>query len=224
MPSSTPKVICEHTDRRHSGLGLCKSCYNRDYRRRHLAELKSYAARYRNSHREKAKSYCKSYYKENREEFIKQACDYSRKNRKECNARKRAWAMKNREKRRLYQKRWRAKPHLAGVIRLRIGDSFRQRIKKVLFKNGKSATTLKLLGCSVEDFRIYLESKFEPGMTWENYGSAWHIDHIMPCAIFDLSRPEHQKRCFHFSNMQPLFREENQAKRDKVLSDQFNLL
>ena len=42
----------------------------------------------------------------------------------------------------------------------------------------------------------------------------WHIDHIVSCWRFDLTDPEQQKQCFHFSNMQPLWREENMAKRD----------
>lgn len=83
---------------------------------------------------------------------------------------------------------------------------------------------IKLIGCSIEDFWIYLESKFEPGMTRENYGKVWHIDHIMPCAIFDLTKPEHQKRCFHFSNLQPLFAEDNRRKSDKIVTNQFQLL
>jgi hypothetical protein len=52
----------------------------------------------------------------------------------------------------------------------------------------------------------------------------WHIDHIMPCAIFDLTRPEHQKRCFHFSNLQPMFASKNLKKHAKVITNQFNLL
>lgn len=63
---------------------------------------------------------------------------------------------------------------------------------------------MKLLGCSVESFWLYLESQFESGMTRENYGTAWEVDHILPCALFDLSKPDHQARCFHFSNLQPL--------------------
>jgi hypothetical protein len=79
----------------------------------------------------------------------------------------------------------------------------------------KSARASELLGCSLTDFKIYLESKFEVGMTWQNYGKhGWHIDHIMPLAIFDLSKPEHQKRAYHFSNMQPLWAAENLSKSD----------
>jgi hypothetical protein len=89
----------------------------------------------------------------------------------------------------------------------------------------KSGMVEPLLGCSVESFRLYLESKFEPDMTWENYGlKGWQIDHIMPMAIFDLTKQEHRKRCFHFSNLQPLWAKENRAKGAKVLDPQFRLI
>jgi hypothetical protein len=100
----------------------------------------------------------------------------------------------------------------------------RSRLSMMLRYKWKSGSTLTLLGCSFDDFVIYLESKFEVGMTGENYGTVWHVDHIMPCAIFDLTKPEHQRRCFHFSNLQPLFASDNLRKGAKIQTNQFNLL
>lgn len=80
----------------------------------------------------------------------------------------------------------------------------------------KSASTIKLLGCTITSFMRYLESHFQPGMSWTNYGVKWQIDHELPCAMFDLRNPEHQKACFHFSNLAPLWTEDNQRKSDKV--------
>jgi hypothetical protein len=133
----------------------------------------------------------------------------------------------NREKNRKAQSKrtiW-VRERRRNDIAFRIELNLRRRIHYVVRGKDKSESTRKLLGCSIPDFKIYIESKFEPGMSWENYGrEGWHIDHIMPCAIFDLSKPEHRKRCFHFSNLQPLWAEENRSKHDKVVSDQFNLL
>lgn len=67
-------------------------------------------------------------------------------------------------------------------FRMRVNLS--TRIRQALNGNSRSASTMKLVGCSLVDFRIYIETRFEPGMTWENYGRVWHVDHIMPCAIF----------------------------------------
>jgi hypothetical protein len=76
---------------------------------------------------------------------------------------------------------------------------------------------MKLIGCSCSELKSHIESLWLPGMTWENkayYG--WHIDHIMPCASFDLSKPEEQKKCFHFLNLQPLWWIDNLKKTSRT--------
>lgn len=83
-------------------------------------------------------------------------------------------------------------------------------------KSWKFAKTFEFIGCPVSGLRGHLESLFRPGMTWENYGPVWHIDHIRPCASFDLSDVEQQKVCFHWTNLQPLFTMENIMKGAKV--------
>lgn len=83
------------------------------------------------------------------------------------------------------------------------------------FVSGKSRRAIKtLLGCSFEGLISRFQSLFVPGMSVENYGSVWHVDHIKPCAKFDLTDPEQQKACFHFSNLQPLFALDNLRKSD----------
>jgi hypothetical protein len=73
----------------------------------------------------------------------------------------------------------------------------------------------KLVGCSSNHLKTHLEAQWEPGMTWANYGiHGWHIDHIRPCASFDLTDPEQQRECFHYTNLQPLWAAENIKKRD----------
>ena len=73
---------------------------------------------------------------------------------------------------------------------------------------------MELTGCSKNDLLKHLESKFTEGMTFENYGE-WHIDHIRPCASFNLEDPEEQKKCFHWTNLQPLWALDNIRKGDK---------
>ena len=77
----------------------------------------------------------------------------------------------------------------------------------------KKFHTFDLIGCSPAFLRGYIEAKFQPGMNWDNYGpDGWHIDHIRPCASFDLTDPEQQKECFHYTNLQPLWASENISK------------
>ena len=78
----------------------------------------------------------------------------------------------------------------------------------------KTSSTRELLGSSVAYVRKHLESQFVDGMSWDNHGE-WHIDHIRPCASFDLSDPEQQKECFNYKNLQPLWAKDNLSKGDR---------
>ncbi len=111
----------------------------------------------------------------------------------------------------------RQKARRANDVAYRLKCRLKGRIRSAVKRASglKAKKSMDLLGCTMPDFLIYIESKFDVGMSWQNYG-LWEIDHIMPCALFDLSKPEHQKRCFHFSNLQPLWRNENRRKCDKM--------
>ena len=101
----------------------------------------------------------------------------------------------------------------------RMMKNLRSRLRDVLKKRGieKSTKTFEFLGAYKEDIWNHLESQFKEGMTRKNYGfKGWHIDHIIPCASFDLSDPEQQKKCFHYTNLQPLWWFENLEKSDKL--------
>jgi hypothetical protein len=81
----------------------------------------------------------------------------------------------------------------------------------------KAYKSMELLGCTIQELRDHLESQFTEGMTWDNMGrGGWHIDHIIPCAFFDLTKPSHQKVCFNWQNLQPLWESDNCAKGDKI--------
>ena len=101
-------------------------------------------------------------------------------------------------------------------INFRISDCLRHRIWKSLKGINKSKSTEKLLGCSIEFLKSYLEIKFTSGMSFSNYGK-WHIDHIKPCSSFDLSKPEEQHKCFNYTNLQPLWAKDNLEKSSKIL-------
>jgi len=97
----------------------------------------------------------------------------------------------------------------------RLSAILRGRLHKALNGNAKAASTLELLGCTAEHARFHIESQFTEGMTWENI----HVDHIQPCASFDLEDPSEQRKCFHYSNLQPLFASDNLRKSDKIVPE-----
>jgi hypothetical protein len=80
----------------------------------------------------------------------------------------------------------------------------------------KSNKTLELTSCTISYLMDYLEAKFTEGMTWQNHGD-WHIDHIKPCCSFNLSDKEEQKKCFHYTNLQPLWAKDNLSKGCKII-------
>ena len=201
---------------------------------------KAAKARYRASHREelraKGRAYNatrkaarKAYYEANRERFreYRIANQVRIKARTEArreiiNAQSRARRAANPEKcrayylanRHLFLARTRAynRRRLASDPAFRLLHNLRGRIRYALKSGSKAAPTRTLIGCTIPEWRTHLESLFKPGMTWENYGAVWEVDHVIPCAKFDFSDPVQQRACFHFSNTQPLFAEENRRK------------
>jgi hypothetical protein len=112
------------------------------------------------------------------------------------------------------RKRERSKERRQTDIDYKIKINLRGRIYKAIKRNSKSESTMVLIGCSIEALKVYLSSMFTEGMNWDNYGK-WHIDHIKPCASFDLTDSVQQKECFHYSNLQPLWAIENIKKSDQ---------
>jgi len=100
----------------------------------------------------------------------------------------------------------------------RLMDSLRGRLNSALRNRNivKLETTIKLVGCPMPELIKYLENKFKPEMSWKNR-EKWHIDHIIPCISFDLSKLEEQRKCFHYTNLQPLWAHENHRKGTKIL-------
>ena len=123
--------------------------------------------------------------------------DYQARNKEKYQAKKLASHKKRRES------------DLAFNLKLRL----RRRLNGAMNATGTkaSASTLSLLGCNPEELKERLAAQFCDGMTFENYGD-WEVDHIRPCASFDLTDPEQQKQCFHYTNLQPLWKKDNCSK------------
>jgi hypothetical protein len=96
-------------------------------------------------------------------------------------------------------------------INYKLAKILRSRLRELVTSDFKSDSALKLVGCSIEYLKFRLESQFEEGMSWDNYGE-WHIDHIRPCISYDLDDEEQQGICFGYKNLQPLWGPDNISK------------
>ena len=155
--------------------------------------------------------YDKKYLIENREKIRLQKQEYIKKNIEKIKAYRIAWSKKNQEKRKIAQTE-----RLKNNINAKIAHNWRSRFKSAMQHN-KRGKSLDFMGCNVEFLKLYLESQFQTGMNWENYGlHGWHIDHIIPVSSFDLTDITQVYKCFHYTNLQPLWAVDNLHKSNKV--------
>lgn len=194
---------------------------------------------------EKSKQYSNNYYQLNKNKIAKRNAKRYQKDKKIHSERRKKYYKKNKEKilkrhelRRInkreelraytktdkYRKRARERRALRvkSDINYKLRCHFSSRILDAIKKNykfgRKHSKTLDLLGCSIQFVKKHLESLWLPGMNWENHAlHGWHIDHIKPCASFDLTDPEQQKICFHYTNLQPLWAIDNIKKGKKTI-------
>lgn len=98
-------------------------------------------------------------------------------------------------------------------INERLANSLRSRLRLAIKNNSKTGSAVRDLGCSVSEFKQHLESRFQEGMSWDNYGiKGWHIDHIEPISKFNLTDIEQVKIACHYTNLQPLWAKDNLSK------------
>lgn len=147
--------------------------------------------------RSKSADHCKQYYETNKKKILSKTTEWRRKNRVTLQAKDRK----------------RYAEDIAYCMKRRLSARLRVAFNRAMVK--KTANTMDLVGCDSDFLLSHIESKFLPGMTWANR-SEWHIDHIKPCASFDLTQKDQQKACFHWSNLQPLWGADNCSKGDKI--------
>jgi len=174
--------------------------YNLKNREKNREKIKEYGKKYRLKNREKIKEY-RLKNKERQKEWRK---EYGLKNKEYLSGLRRGYYLKNREQNIKYQTKYHKYKYQTD-INFRLLKICSSRTLKALKGFDKSASTMKLLGCTSDELRKHIESLFEPWMTWENQGrGGWDIDHIKACFHFNLADPEQQRACFNWSNLQPL--------------------
>lgn len=154
---------------------------------------------YNDANRDSHKEWCKSYYQNN-----KQA----------CKDRAKKWEEKNKDsvvsRKREYQKK---KYNTSIHYRLRV--ILRARLNCILGGKQKAGSAVRDLGCSTEELKKHIESQWEDGMSWDNYGRGkdkWSIDHIIPISLFNLEDEEQLKKACHYTNLKPMWFSDNASK------------
>ena len=166
---------------------------------------------------EKQKEYHQTYYVEHAQEYKDRKKQWRADNPEKEAAARTIYIDKNREKVNKYHREWKSKKRESDA-KYNIKENISRRIRYELctiLKGKKTKRTFEYLGCTVEYLKTYLESKFSGSMTWENYGTVWHIDHIIPCAAWNLTNEFENMCCWNYRNLQPMLASENQSKHDK---------
>jgi hypothetical protein len=203
---------------------------NKKSREKHLKEIKEKRKLQRKINSAKIKEQKRLSYLRNKDKIKQKAkFDYYKNKEKKINYQK-EYYYSNIEKIKNYSKNYRKNNRtifnknnlkrynsdLQFKITCNIRNRIRLAIKNQNCKNLRK--TNNLLGCSIEELKIHLESQFKDSMTWDNWKlDGWHIDHIKPCSSFDLTDPNQQKECFNYKNLQPLWWYENLSKGSKII-------
>ena len=197
-------------------LNICKVCVSKRvkiYSGKNRKRIKKYCSKWQTENKDKIKEYRKNNpdkiklwgdrdYSKHKQKYITRANKYYENNKE-----------KTKENVRIYNNMRRKTD-----INFKILCNLRRRLHSAITRGYKSAKTLELLGCSIKYLKQYLEKQFKKGMNWRNYKiDGWHVDHIIPCNSFDLTNPEEQRRCFNYTNLQPLWAKENRIKYTNIL-------
>lgn len=207
------KNICEFGKHKVSKDGLlsrCKECNNRR------------SVEYRKKNPEKVLEITRNWTRKNPEWVYNRQKKWRTENREKSNEIKREWLSKNPDKRKQYRENYRLRRNEHRRERrendylFHIVDKLRTRLWKYLKIHNitKKNKTFELVGCSPQELKEHLEKQFTEGMSWENR-KEWHIDHIIPLSSAK-TEEELYKLC-HYTNLQPLWAEENLKKSNKIL-------
>lgn len=98
-------------------------------------------------------------------------------------------------------------------IQYKRSTNLRRSLNRAIRGGCRGGLYSKYLGCTIDQLKFYIESRFKEGMSWDNYGQkTWHIDHLEPMCKFDLFNENDLVKVCHYSNLQPLWAKENYKK------------
>ena len=195
--------------------------YNKKYYKR--PEVKQRIKEYRKKNKEKILRFQREYYRKthilsNTKKIYKDSKEYYKKNKESFKINHNNYIQRNRKKWNKYISNY-INNRLKTNPDFKLRANLRKRLSRALKGKIKADTTMNLVGCSRKYLINYIESQFDDEMSWSAYlESSIHIDHIIPCSSFDLTNEEEQRRCFHYSNLQPLWARDNKSKGNRIVT------
>ena len=194
------------------------------------------------AHKDKLRVKYKNYYEDNKEKIIIKSKAYAKDNKDKIFSYKKAYREVNKEKLKIVKKTYyktnknkikvyksnyyqinkdkinfRSNNRRKTDLQYKLSCNLRNRLKEAVKNNQKAGSAVRDLGCSIEELKQHLESKFQTGMSWDNWTlDGWHIDHIKPLASFDLTDRKQLLEACHYTNLQPLWAKDNLSKGDSV--------
>jgi len=197
------------------------------YRATNKDKLKERGKVYHTVNKVKIQKRQKVYYNDNKDEILKRQRVYRQNNKDKVNGQGKTYREANKDK---IKKRGKAyyeankdklnehrRNRAKNDVQFKLTINLRTRLRHAIRGNFKSGSAVEDLGCSIDELKSYLESKFLPGMSWDNWSKdGWHIDHIKPLASFDLTDHKQLLEACHYTNLQPLWANDNLSKSDKI--------
>lgn len=211
------------TSNTNSSTRTCKSClkdqdlsnfYFRKDSNKHRFDCKkcwtSKCSDYTNKNKEEIVEYKKQHYLKNKEKIQQKHKKYYQENKEHINVVNKQWVENNKDKYRTWRRKYKKEVLRKDPIYL-LKENLSKRLRlackaKKTYKNSKFS---EIIGCDYITLQKHIESKFKPGMTWDNYGE-WQFDHIIPYA--EAKNREEIYKLSHYTNLQPLWAEENARK------------
>jgi len=187
----------------------CKPC-GKSYRDSRKSKISENRRQHYQNNKERVNTACKIYYEKNKVKIKKSRTNYYKANRDKCLEKQKKYNARLETK---LRKRETNKQRQKFDIPYKLASNLRRRVLCAIKSNLKSGSAVRDLGCSVQEFKNYIEQQFKHGMNWGNYGQfGWHLDHIVPLSKFDLTNRKDFLKAAHFTNYQPLWWNENISK------------
>jgi hypothetical protein len=189
-----------------------RSAYEKAYYQANKDRILQRSREYAEKNADRIRESRKAYYKANRDRLREQGKAAAKRRAKADRVRETAWRKRNKDRVREYNLRY-VKKKLSTDYAFWLRQRVRVRLCGVLNnrEKPKSGRTIAYVGCDIDTLVAHIESQFTDGMSWDNRGK-WHIDHIIPLALFDLRDEKQQLAAFNYKNLRPMWAMDNVKK------------